>query len=370
MMIIGVPREIKSNEARVALIPGGARMLTGAGHQVWVERGAGAKSGFDDAAYAAAGCTLIDSAEEVWNGAKLLLKVKEPVEQEYGYFRVGRILFTYLHLAADPKLTEALTRSGMTAIAYETVQSSGGTLPLLTPMSEVAGRMAAQVGAYYLLNFAGGKGILPAGVPGVAPARTTVVGGGIVGTNAAKVALGLGMDVTILDKSADRLRALDDLFNGRVKTLMAHPWNIQEAAQSADLLIGAVLVPGAKAPKLVAEDTVRAMGAGSVIVDVAVDQGGSIATIDRATTHDHPVYEKHGVLHYAVANMPAAVARTSTMALTNVTLPYILELADKGLSALRSNHGFSTGLNVHDGHITHKAVADSLQLAYREPVLA
>jgi alanine dehydrogenase len=367
-MIIGVPVEVKKNEARVALIPGGAKMLTRAGHQVWVEKGAGKKSGFEDEAYKAAGCRIVGHPQEVWNGADLILKVKEPVEQEYEYFRAGSMLFTYLHLAADPKLTDALIHSGMTAIAYETVLNRAGMLPLLTPMSEVAGRMAAQVGAYYLLNFVGGKGILPAGVPGVGAAKASVVGGGIVGLNAARVALGLGMDVTILDISADRLRQLDDLFKGRVKTLMAHPWNLQAAAVQSDLLIGAVLVPGSKAPKLIDEDTVRGMERGSVIVDVAVDQGGSIATVDHATTHDNPVYEKHGVIHYAVANMPAAVARTSTMALTNVTLPYVLELAANGLDALRSNSLFGAGLNVHGGYLTHRAVADSLSLqqSYRE----
>jgi alanine dehydrogenase len=293
------------------------------------------------------------------------MKVKEPLPAEYGYFRENLTLFTYLHLAAEPKLTEALVKSKVTGIAYETIQLPNGSLPLLTPMSEVAGRMSVQVGAQFLERFYGGRGILLGGVPGVPPADVIILGGGIVGTNAAKMALGLGANVVIIDRSADRLRYLDDVFHGRIRTLMSNPYNIASAVQKADLLIGAVLIPGARAPKLVTEDMVKQMKQGAVIVDVAVDQGGSIETVDRVTTHSEPVYEKHGVLHYAVANMPGAVPRTSTLALTNVTLSYALELADKGVvPALNSHAELRLGVNTFQGHITHAAVAEAVGLPY------
>lgn len=365
--VIGVPKEIKNNENRVALTPGGAGMLLQHGHRVLVEAGAGAGSGFADQDYEREGAVLLEKAEDVWAQSDMIMKVKEPLPEEYGYFREHLILFTYLHLAAEPRLTEALINSKVTGIAYETIQMPNGSLPLLTPMSEVAGRMSVQVGAQFLERFYGGRGILLGGVPGVPPADVIVLGGGIVGTNAAKMALGLGANVVIIDRSADRLRYLDDVFHGRIRTLMSNPYNIASAVQKADLLIGAVLIPGAKAPKLVTEDMVKQMKPGAVIVDVAVDQGGTIATVDRVTTHSDPVYEKHGVIHYAVANMPGAVPRTSTLALTNVTLSYAVELADKGLhAALKVHPELKPGVNTFMGHVTHAAVADAVGRSYTE----
>ncbi|KPV58215.1 alanine dehydrogenase [Paenibacillus sp. A3] len=364
-MIIGIPKEIKNNENRVALTPGGAAVLREAGHSVIVEAGAGAGSGFSDDEYAKEGAELLPSAAEVWGRAEMIMKVKEPLPAEFGYFREGLTLFTYLHLAAEPKLTEALVQHKVTAIAYETIQLPSGGLPLLTPMSEVAGRMSVQVGAQFLEKNYGGRGILLGGVPGVPPADVIILGGGIVGTNAAKMALGLGANVVVIERSADRLRYLDDVFHGRIRTLMSNPYNIANAVQKADLLIGAVLIPGAKAPKLVSEDMVRQMKPGAVIVDVAVDQGGSIATVDRVTTHSAPTYEKHGVLHYAVANMPGAVPRTSTLALTNVTIGYALELAGKGVTrALYGNPPLKLGVNTYQGHVTYPAVAEAVGLPY------
>jgi alanine dehydrogenase len=359
--IIGVPKEIKNNENRVALTPGGAGLLHLHGHKVIVETGAGEGSGFSDQDYAKEGAVLLDNAAEVWVQAEMIMKVKEPLPEEYGYFRENLTLFTYLHLAAEPKLTEALVKAKVTGIAYETIQLPGGSLPLLTPMSEVAGRMSVQVGAQFLERFYGGRGILLGGVPGVPPADVIILGGGIVGTNAAKMALGLGANVVIIDRSADRLRYLDDVFQGRLRTLMSNPYNIASAVQKADLLIGAVLIPGARAPKLVTEEMVKQMKTGAVIVDVAVDQGGSIETVDRVTTHSDPVYIKHGVIHYAVANMPGAVPRTSTLALTNVTLSYASELARKGvLEALRTHPELRLGVNTFRGHVTHAAVAGAI----------
>ncbi|MCM3269308.1 alanine dehydrogenase [Paenibacillus elgii] len=364
-MIIGIPKEIKNNENRVALTPGGAAVLRQAGHSVIVEAGAGAGSGFSDDEYAKEGAQLLPSADEVWGKAEMIMKVKEPLPAEFGYFREGLTLFTYLHLAAEPKLTEALVQHKVTAIAYETIQLPSGGLPLLTPMSEVAGRMSVQVGAQFLEKNYGGRGILLGGVPGVPPADVIILGGGIVGTNAAKMALGLGANVVVIERSAERLRYLDDVFHGRIRTLMSNPYNIANAVQKADLLIGAVLIPGAKAPKLVSEDMVRQMKPGAVIVDVAVDQGGSIATVDRVTTHSAPTYEKHGVLHYAVANMPGAVPRTSTLALTNVTIGYALELAGKGvIRALYGNPPLKLGVNTFQGHVTYPAVAEAVSLPY------
>lgn len=365
-MIIGVPKEIKNNENRVGLTPGGVAAFIGQGHEVWVETGAGLGSGFSDEAYKEAGAKIVSSAKEAWS-AEMVMKVKEPLKEEYGYFREGLILYTYLHLAAEPELTKALIDNKVAAIAYETIQLDNGSLPLLTPMSEVAGRMSIQIGAQFLEKAKGGKGVLLGGVPGVLPAEVVIVGGGIVGTNAAKMAVGLGASVTILDISAERLRQLDDLFQGRVKTLMSNPYNLANAVKKADLLIGAVLIPGARAPRLVTEDMVKSMEEGSVIVDVAIDQGGSIETVDRITTHSNPTYVKHGVLHYAVANIPGSVARTSTLALSNVTVPYGLQLANKGVvQAVSENKALAKGVNILDGVLTCRAVAEAHGLPFQE----
>lgn len=363
-MFIGVPKEIKNNENRVALTPAGVVSFLNAGHIVLMEKDAGIGSGFTNEDYAKAGAEIIDSAEQVWTRADMIMKVKEPLSSEYKYFRQGLILFTYLHLAAEPALAQALKEKGVIAIAYETV-SVNRTLPLLTPMSEVAGRMAAQIGAQFLQKNNGGLGILLAGVPGVNRGKVTIVGGGIVGTNAAKMAIGLGADVTIIDLSADRLRQLDDIFGNQIKTLMSNPFNIAEAVAEADLLIGAVLIPGAKAPKLITEEMVKSMKPGSVIVDVAIDQGGIVETIDHVTTHDNPTFIKHGVVHYSVANMPGAVPRTSTLALTNVTVPYALQIANKGVfKAISENAALNLGVNVANGEITYEAVAKDLGYDY------
>lgn len=362
-MIIGVPKEIKNNENRVALTPGGVSQLISNGHRVLVETGAGLGSGFENEAYESAGAEIIADPKQVWD-AEMVMKVKEPLPEEYVYFRKGLVLFTYLHLAAEPELAQALKDKGVTAIAYETV-SEGRTLPLLTPMSEVAGRMAAQIGAQFLEKPKGGKGILLAGVPGVSRGKVTIIGGGVVGTNAAKMAVGLGADVTIIDLNADRLRQLDDIFSHQIKTLISNPVNIADAVAEADLLICAVLIPGAKAPTLVTEEMVKQMKPGSVIVDVAIDQGGIVETVDHITTHDQPTYEKHGVVHYAVANMPGAVPRTSTIALTNVTVPYALQIANKGaVKALTDNAALRAGLNTANGHVTYEAVARDLGYEY------
>ncbi|MCY9508885.1 alanine dehydrogenase [Paenibacillus larvae] len=365
-MIVGVPKEIKNNENRVALTPGGAGMLTQAGHQVLVEKGAGEGSGFTDEEYAREGALLIEQDAEVWRRSEMIMKVKEPLSEEFEFFRKDLVLFTYLHLAAEAELTHQLVKSGVTGIAYETIQQPGGGLPLLTPMSEVAGRMSVQVGAEFLEKPLGGRGILLGGVPGVPPADVIILGGGIVGTNAAKMALGLGANVVVIERSPDRMRYLDDVFQGRIRTLMSTPYNIASAVQKADLLIGAVLIPGARAPKLVTEEMVKQMKPGAVIVDVAVDQGGTIETVDRVTTHSEPTYIKHSVVHYAVANMPGAVPRTSTLALTNVTIPYALELANKGVKgAIMTNEMLSHGVNTYEGQVTHRAVAEAVSLPYK-----
>ena len=365
-MRIGVPKEIKSGESRAAMTPGTASMYVQAGHEVWVEAGLGEGVGFADRDYAASGARIVPTAADAWS-ADMVVKVKEPLPEEYGYFREGLLLYTYLHLAPEPELTRALVERRVTAIAYETIQLDNGSLPLLTPMSEVAGRMSIQIAARLLEKSYGGKGVLLSGVPGVAPGKVTVVGGGIVGTNAARLAVGLGADVTLLDINPDRLRQLDDGFGGRVKTLMSTPHNVAEAVRQADVVVGAVLVPGARAPRLVTEDMVKSMSPGSVIVDVAIDQGGSIATIDRITTHANPTYEKHGVIHYAVANMPGAVARTSTLALTNVTAPYGLQLANKHYKrAALDNRALARGVNVAEGQVTFRAVAEAHGLPYVE----
>lgn len=359
-MIIGVPKEIKNNENRVAMTPAGVVHLLNAGHKVIIETNAGLGSGFTNEEYIQAGAEIIESASDVWAKAEMIMKVKEPLPSEYGYFRKGLILFTYLHLAAEPELTKALVDSEVIAIAYETVEVNR-TLPLLSPMSEVAGRMASQIGAQFLEKTQGGKGILLSGVPGVKRGKVTIIGGGMVGTNAAKIAVGLGADVTIIDLNPDRLRQLEDIFGTSVQTLMSNPYNIAEAVKESDLVIGSVLIPGAKAPKLVTEEMVKSMQPGSVIVDVAIDQGGNFETVDHITTHDNPTYVKHGVVHYAVANMPGAVPRTATIALTNVTIPYAVQIATKGVvKAVSDNPAIKAGVNVANGHVTYEAVANDL----------
>lgn len=358
-MIIGVPKEIKNNESRVGMTPGTVISYRNAGHEVLVETGAGQDIGFSDDDYRQSGARIVLTAEEAWS-AEMVVKVKEPLPEEYAFFRAGQILYTYLHLAPEPELTRALVDAGVTAVAYETIQLEDGSLPLLTPMSEVAGRMSIQIGAHFLEKAHGGKGVLLSGVPGVAPAKVAVIGGGIVGTNAAKIALGMGADVSILDINPNRLRQLDDMFQGRIKTIMSDSFHIAETVRQADLVVGAVLIPGARAPRLVTEEMVKAMAPGSVIIDVAIDQGGSIETIDRITTHDNPTYEKFGVIHYAVANMPGAVARTSTIALTNATTPYGLKIANQGMiQAARSSRALAKGINVISGRVTYQAVAEA-----------
>ncbi|NJB69241.1 alanine dehydrogenase [Desulfobaculum xiamenense] len=363
-MIIGVPKEVKTLENRVAMTPGGVKSLTKRGHEVLVERGAGLGSGITDEEYSAVGARIVSTAE-AW-AAELVVKVKEPIASEYGYLREDLILFTYLHLAADEPLTKALLDSGCTAIAYETVQLPDRTLPLLMPMSEVAGRMAAQVGARYLERSQGGRGILLGGVPGVSPGAVVILGAGIVGTNAAKIALGLGAQVTMIDINHHRLVYMDDVFGGRLITMTSTEHNIRQAVQYADLLIGAVLIPGAKAPKLVTANMVKTMKPGSVIVDVAIDQGGCIETI-KPTTHADPIYEIDGVVHYGVTNMPGAVPRTSTFALTNQTITYVLKLADAGLDALRADAALRGGLNTYKGTLTCPAVGEAFGLPASAP---
>ena len=361
-MIVGVPKEIKKDENRVAIIPGAVSSLVKAGHQVLVEKGAGLGSGISDDAFTLAGATMIETREELYATAEMIWKVKEPQPEEYDLLRENQILFTYLHLAAEPALTEALIRNKVVSIAYETIVVNG-TTPLLAPMSEVAGRMSIQVGIKCLEKKSGGKGMLLGGVPGVSPAKVAIIGGGIVGVNAAKMAIGLGADVTILDISVDRLRYLDDIFGNKIKTNFSNPVNIADAVAEADLVIGAVLIPGAKAPKLCTDSMVKAMQPGSVIVDVAIDQGGCIETIDRLTSHSEPTYEKYGIIHYAVPNIPGAVPRTSTYALNNATLPYALEIANKGIDRLlEEQRPICKGFNVLQGKITNQSVADALQL--------
>lgn len=363
-MRIGVPKEVKNNENRVAMTPAGVFNLKSAGHEVLIETGAGLGSSFTDEDYVAAGAQIVQSAKEAWN-VDMVMKVKEPVASEYGYFREGLILFTYLHLAPELELTKALLDKKVVGIAYETVQMPNNSLPLLAPMSEVAGRMATQIGAQYLEKTKGGKGILLAGVPGVSRGKVVIIGGGQAGTNAARVAVGMGAQVTVLDLSVDRLRQLDDIFGNDIQTLVSNPFNIAESVKDADLVIGAVLIPGARAPKLVSEEMVQSMKPGSVLVDIAIDQGGIFATSDRVTTHDDPIYVKHGVVHYAVANMPGAVPQTSTTALTNVTVPYALQIANKGYKqACLDNVPLQKGINTLEGHVTYKAVADAQGLEY------
>ena len=363
-MIIGLPKEIKDNEYRVGLTPAGVRALTDANHKVLVETKAGEGSGFEDVLYERAGAKIIKSDDDVWAEAEMIVKVKEPIAPEYPRMREGQLLFTYLHLAPDNKLTEELLNRKVTGVAYETITDRRGTLPLLTPMSEVAGRMAIQVGAQYLEKMSGGRGILLGGVPGVPAARVVILGGGVVGTNAAKIAVGMGSHVTIIDNNLDRLRELDDIFLSKISTLASSAYMIHDALMTADLIIGAVLVPGASAPRLVTRNMLKDVTDGAVIVDVAVDQGGCVETT-HPTTHSDPTYYVEGVLHYCVANMPGAVPRTSTFALTNATLPYALKLANLGFkAAVLSDSGLTEGVNTYAGKLTYQAVALSQGRAY------
>jgi alanine dehydrogenase len=358
-MIIGVPKEVKDHESRVGIVPSGVKALVDAGHKVLVESRAGELSSMPDQEYKVAGAEIAASAQGVWSRANMVVKVKEPVSTEFQYLRDGLVLFTYLHLAPLPDLTDALLKNNVTGIAYETIRDRNGALPLLTPMSEVAGRMSVQVGAAYLEKERGGLGILLGGVPGVPPANVCVIGGGIVGTNAAKIALGMGAITSIIDLSLNRLRELDDIFNGRIYTLASNSYTISRAVQRADLVIGAVLIPGASAPKLVTKAMVEQMKPGAVIVDVAIDQGGCIETA-RPTTHSNPAYVVSGVVHYCVTNMPAAVPHTSTLALTNATFPYVMKLAQMGVEkAIRDDAGMREGVNTYRGNVTYAAVAES-----------
>ncbi len=363
-MKIGVPKEIKTDEYRVALTPAGARELVQRGHDVVVETGAGEGSAVADFAYEGAGARIA-AVEEVWAESELILKVKEPIEPEYGRLREGLVLFTYLHIAADEPLTRALVESGITAVAYETVETDSGGLPLLAPMSEIAGRLAAQAGAYFLEKPLGGRGLLLGGVPGVAPGRVVVIGGGMVGYNAAVIAIGLGANVTILERSLDRMRHLEEVLSGRVSLVMSSSLQIEESVRDADVVIGAVLIPGAVAPKLITRNMVAGMKEGAVLADVAIDQGGCAET-SRPTTHSEPVYTVEGVTHYCVANMPGAVPITSTKALTNATLPYVEAIADHGLpEAVARDRALARGVNVLDGKVTYEAVADAHGLDYQ-----
>ncbi len=362
-MLVGVPKEIKNNEYRVAMTPAGVQQLIEQGHQVRVETHAGEGSRFTDEQYARVGASIVPTAADAWD-AEMVVKVKEPIAVEYGLMRADQVLFTYLHLAAEERLTMAMLKSGVTGIAYETVEAPDGSLPLLTPMSEVAGRMAVQVGAYYLERPHLGRGMLLGGVAGVPGANVVVIGGGVVGTNSAHIALGMDANVTILDTNLDRLRFLEHVLHGRLTTVASNSYNIAEAVQNADLVIGGVLIKGARAPRLVTREMISGMRQGSVIVDVAVDQGGCVETI-HATTHSDPTYLVDGVVHYGVANMPGAVPRTSTLALSNATLPYVLRLARLGAkAAMAEDPGLAKGLNIYDGQVTYEAVAACFGLPF------
>ncbi len=366
-MIVGLPKEIKEQENRVALTPAGVDALVRAGHTVYVEKGAGVGSSFADEEYEAQGAKLLDSAAEVWEKAEMIVKVKEPLKSEFKYFREGLIIFTYLHLAAFEELTDALLEAGTIAIAYETVELENGALPLLAPMSGIAGRMAIQHAANHLETIRGGKGMLIDGVPGVKPAEVVIVGAGNVGTAALRRAVGLGCRVTILDINVDRLAYLDDVYNGKIETVYSNNYNLMEAVKTADVVVGAVLIPGAKAPKLVTEEMVKAMKPGTVIVDIAIDQGGSVETVDAPTTHENPTFVKHDVIHYAVANVPGAVSRTGTLALTNVTLKYMMALANKGWKqALKDDPALAKGANTINGKVVYKGVAEAFDLEYTD----
>lgn len=358
-MKVAVPREVKNNEYRVACTPAGVHELVAHGHEVFVEAGAGIGSSIADEEFLAAGAKVLPTADEVWAEGRLVLKVKEPVEPEYHLLRGGHVLFTYLHLAASPELTGALLRAGTTGIAYETVQTESGALPLLAPMSEIAGRLAPQVGAHALLRPNGGRGVLPAGVPGVRPAHVVVIGGGVAGRNAARIALGMGADVELLDTNVEKLREIDRDFHGGVRTVTSNRYTVDQAVRAADLVIGAVLIPGARAPKLVSHQLVSRMKPGSVLVDIAIDQGGCFED-SRPTTHDDPTYQVHESLFYCVANMPGAVPNTATHALTNVTLPYALRLAELGWEqACRTDHALARGVSTHAGHLVSEPVAEA-----------
>ena len=364
-MIVGVPKEVKDHESRVGITPAGVRALVDSGHKVLVEHEAGTLSAFPDDDYQSAGAEIVGSAYDVWRLADMIVKVKEPVEKEYRHFRPGLVLFTYLHLAPLPELTNALLEKQVTGIAYETVRDRANTLPLLTPMSEVAGRMSVQVGATYLEKEHGGRGVLLGGVPGVAPGNVCILGGGIVGTNAAKIALGMGAKVTLLDLNLNRLRDLDDIFSGRLYTVASNAYNVERAVCEADLVIGGVLIPGAAAPKIVTRTMVDKMRKGAVIVDVAIDQGGCIETA-HPTTHSDPSYLVSGVVHYCVTNMPAAVPNTSTLALTNATFPYVLKLANIGAAAaIQEDKGIAEGVNTYHGTLTYAAVAQAQQREWK-----
>ena len=364
-MIIGVPKEIKNLEGRVGLTPAGVDALRNNGHEVLIETAAGLVSGFTDGEYEKAGAKILSSSADIYGTADMIVKVKEPLEAEYELLRENQVIFTYLHLAPDPDQTAALLRRKVIGIAYETVQLKTGALPLLAPMSEVAGRMSIQIGARFLEATNGGRGILLAGVSGVEKGHVVILGGGNVGTAAAKIAVGIGANVTVLDVSSARLQYLDDIFGSSIQTLMSNSYNIARAVEQADVVVGCVLIPGAKAPKLITEEMVKSMRLGSVLVDVAIDQGGTIATIDRITTHEDPYFIKHGVIHYSVANMPGAVPRTSTFALTNATMPYVLALANKGAeAAIKSDPALMNGLNVYKGALTFRAVAEAQGLEY------
>ncbi|HUY81562.1 MAG TPA: alanine dehydrogenase [Acidobacteriaceae bacterium] len=364
-MIIGVPKEVKDHESRVGITPAGIKALTDVGHTVLVETHAGDLSALTDDEYQSAGAEIVGSANNVWANADMVIKVKEPVEKEYGYFREGLVLFTYLHLAPLPELTDQLLAKKVTGIAYETIRNRAGMLPLLMPMSEVAGRMSVQVGAAYLEKERGGRGVLLGGVPGVPPADVCIIGGGIVGTNAAKIAVGMGAKVTIVDLDLNRLRELDDIFNGRLYTLASNSYNLSHAVRDADLVIGGVLIPGASAPKIVTREMVSRMKKGAVIVDVAIDQGGCVETA-HPTTHSDPSFEVDGVVHYCVTNMPAAVPNTSTLALTNATFPYVLKLAQHGAKeAILRDEEICSGVNAYDGILTCKPVAVSQQKPWK-----
>jgi alanine dehydrogenase len=363
-MVIGVPKEIKPEENRVAIVPGGVETLVQKGHRVIIEKGAGSGSGFSDEEYKNAGAEVFQRHEDIFAGADLLLKVKEPLQQEYNLLKEGQIIFTYLHLAASGELTKSLQERKIIGLAYETVQSEDGFLPLLFPMSEIAGRMAPQEGAKYLEETYGGRGILLGGVAGVPPGNVVILGGGTVGYNAARISLGIGASVTVLDINPRKLRTLDEIFQGRITTMITDNYNLRMVISYADLLIGAVLVAGAKAPKLISREMLKNMRTGAVLVDVSIDQGGCIET-SRPTTHSHPIYEVEGIIHYAVSNMPGAVPRTSTRALTLNTLPYVLEIADKGWKdAVRENSALAKGVNLVEGRITYRAVAEAFNLAY------
>lgn len=365
-MKIGIPKEIKNNENRVSATPEVVDALVRGGHDVVVEKGAGEGSAIFDDEYTEVGATIESDVVKVWE-SDMVIKVKEPIEEEYKYFHEGLLLFTYLHLADNEPLTKALLESGVTGVAYETVQEADGSLPLLSPMSEVAGRMAVQIGAQYLESIEGGKGKVMAGVPGVKPAKVVVIGGGNVGYNAAYIANGMGANVTILELPGDRMKELEQLFHGEVNVLASNPRNIEQEVKDADIVIGAVLVAGKKAPVLVTEEMVRSMEPGSVLVDIAIDQGGNFETSDHATTHDEPIYVKDDVIHYTVANVPGAVAQTSTYALTNATLAYITELANKGFEeAVKSNPAIHKGVNTYKGQLTNEGVAETSEFDYHE----